>query len=185
MDFKASLFVGKVQDSTANSATRGSSPYKPYAQSLRDPVGYVTNIHSTLHSHQPGGIPLREGGKRGMGPEGRATEQTNISGRESASENPASQTAPLYEPLPTGLIVWPNDKEGAETSSDKTNECQLHHVSPNTEATLVEIFSGPTSNTTRQMWRKGYGMPAMDCTKCPKLDNTLKTQVPKEGKNAS
>ena len=108
----------------------------------------------------------------------------------SRAETPASQTTPLWcdrpldKPLPTGPIVWPDDKEDVETGSDEADGCQLHRVSPTTEASLVEMFSAPASNATRRRWRKAYGMPATDCTKYPKLDNTLKTQVPKEGKDA-
>ena len=39
------------------------------------------------------------------------------------------------------------------------------------------------SNTTRHKWRQTYGMSACDSTKCPKLDTTLRAEVPKACKD--
>lgn len=87
---------------------------------------------------------------------------------------------PLDEPIPTELITWPDD-DPAESERDG---CQLNKVSQETEVLLKEAFSKPVSNGTRRRWRKAYGMPACDNTKCPKLDNTVKAQLPRECKDA-
>jgi hypothetical protein len=65
---------------------------------------------------------------------------------------------------------------------DDTKGCPLYQVSAATEAFLTEAFTNPVPNTTRRRWRRTYGIPATDVTKCPKLDNTLRAQVPKNGK---
>ena len=111
---------------------------------------------------------------------------------------------PLHEPIPTDPIKWDDEEEEAEDTlvdtnrtdeadntetvepletDDDTEGCPLHQVSAATEAFLTEAFTKPIPNTTRRRWRWTYGMPATDMTKCPKLDNTLRAQVPKNGKD--
>ena len=61
--------------------------------------------------------------------------------------------------------------------------CQLHRVSAAKEMLLKEAFSKLEQNGMRCRWRQKYGMPAFENTKCPKLDTTLKAQVPKACKD--
>lgn len=89
---------------------------------------------------------------------------------------------PLDEPIPNEVITWPDD-DPADSEGDEFG-CQLNKVSEETEVLLKDAFSKPVSNGTRRRWRKAYGMPACDSTKCPKLDNTVKAQLPKECKDA-
>ena len=94
---------------------------------------------------------------------------------------------PLDEPIPNDTPVWPDEEDPAleDEPSESTDGCQLHQVSTATGALLKEAFSAVTTNGTRRRWRRVYGMPAVDATKCPKLDGTLKTQLPKEGKDGT
>jgi hypothetical protein len=108
------------------------------------------------------------------------------------------------EPLPNLPDRWEDDEEEeAEHNRDETREqesaevvaeplasdpddaegCPLHQLLASTEAILSEAFCKLVPNSTRRRWRKAYGMPAIDATKCPKLDSTLHTQVPKEGRD--
>ena len=86
---------------------------------------------------------------------------------------------PIDEPIPTDVVTWPN-----EDPTDGEDGCQLHKISDETEAFLESAFTKPVSNSTRRRWRKIHGMPACDSTKCPKLDSTIKAQLPKECKEA-
>ena len=89
------------------------------------------------------------------------------------SETPASQTPrlwcdrPLDELLPTGPLIWPDKDDETEGGDVADNGCQLHRVSKATETFLDEAFLKPVSNATRRRWRKTYGMPATEVTKCP------------------
>ena len=106
---------------------------------------------------------------------------------------------PLNEPLPTDPPRW-DDEDGSEEESsdvgradaadftdpaeaDDADRCPLQRVSASTEKFLQEAFAKPVPNATRRRWRRTYGMPATDVTKCPKLDTTLRPQVPKDGKD--
>lgn len=103
---------------------------------------------------------------------------------------------PLDEPIPQDPPTWPDEEDDLETESraetdlpdlpagdDDTEGCPLHKVSPTTETLLKEAFSKPVANASRRRWRKTFGMPASDMTKCPKLDNTLRPQLPKDAKD--
>ena len=91
---------------------------------------------------------------------------------------------PLDEPLPDGPLIWPDDLEDEPLPVDNVDEgCQLHRISQSTECLLKEAFSKPVANATRRRWRRTHGIPASDHTKCPKLDNTLRAQVPKDCKD--
>ena len=83
------------------------------------------------------------------------------------------------EPPPTDALTWP-DKEDVEDEQG----CQLHKVSARTEALLKDTFGRSVQNSVRRRWKKTYGMPACEQTRCPKLDNVLKSQVPKTCKDA-
>ena len=91
---------------------------------------------------------------------------------------------PLDEPLPRGPLSWPDEDDAADDGTDDADGCQLHRITPATETLLGDAFSKAAPNATRRRWRRTYGMPASDHTKCPKLDATLRPQVPKEGKDA-
>ena len=91
---------------------------------------------------------------------------------------------PLDEPLPREPLSWPDEDDAADDGTDDADGCQLHRVTPATENVLRDAFSKTVPNATRRRWRRTYGMPASDHTKCPKLDATLRPQVPKEGKDA-
>ena len=58
-------------------------------------------------------------------------------------------------------------------------------MSEATGSVLKEAFSRPVANTTRRRWRRTHDMPTCDDTKCPKLDNTVKAQVPNDCKDAN
>ncbi len=73
---------------------------------------------------------------------------------------------------PDELLVWP-----------ETQGCQLHRVSEATKSLLKETFTKSVPNGTRRRWRQAFGMAAFDATKCPKLDATIKAQVPKPCKD--
>lgn len=84
---------------------------------------------------------------------------------------------------PDELLVYPeDDPELIET--DEAQGCQLHRVSAATESQLKDVFAKTVPNGTRRRWRQAFGMPACDATKCPKLDATIKAQVPKACKDA-
>ena len=91
----------------------------------------------------------------------------------------------LNEPIPTNPVIWPDEEDGTpeDEPADDAEGCKLHPVTVATGGLLKESFSNAVPNGTRRKWRRVYGMPAADATKCPKLDGTLKTQVPKEGKD--
>ena len=99
---------------------------------------------------------------------------------------------PLNEPLPDQPLVWPDEDEddrreergAGEEAAEADDGCALHRVSAATETLLDEAFSKTVSNNTRRRWRTVHGMPATDATKCPKLDLTLRPQIPKEAREA-
>ena len=80
--------------------------------------------------------------------------------------------------------MWPDDDDHTVDEGDDNDGCQLHCMSTGTQSLLTEAFAKTVPNSTRRHWRKTYGVPASDMTKCPKLDNTLRTQIPKDGKDA-
>ena len=88
---------------------------------------------------------------------------------------------PLNKPIPTDPPVWPDDEvtDPLAEGRAESDGCQLHRISQPTETLLKDAFSNPVANATRQRWRHTYGMPASENTKCPKLDNTVMTQVQK------
>ena len=114
----------------------------------------------------------------------------------------SSRTKPAGLPrkrLPTDPPRW-DDEDGSEEESsdvgradaadftdpaeaDDADGCPLQRVSASTGKLLQEAFAKPVPNATRRRWRRTYGMPATDVTKCPKLDTTLRPQVPKDGKD--
>ena len=53
-----------------------------------------------------------------------------------------------------------------------------------TESLLQETFTRTALNGTRHKWCEIYGMPSSWFTKCPKLNTTLKSKVPKQSKDA-
>ena len=55
--------------------------------------------------------------------------------------------------------------------------CQLHQVSAHSESLLKEAFGKPVPNRTRCRWRKTHHAR-------PKLESTLRAQVPKACKDA-
>ena len=79
---------------------------------------------------------------------------------------------------PDEVLTWPDDVEPEE------HGCPMHGVSSATEALLKDAFLKTVPNDTRCRWRKQFGMPASDYTKCPKLDTTLKARLPKQCKEA-
>ena len=82
---------------------------------------------------------------------------------------------------PDEVLIWPDDED---LSVHGEQGCQLHRVSPATESLLKEAFSKTVPNGTRRLWREQYGMPASDYTRCPKLDTTIKSRLPKQCKDA-
>ena len=101
---------------------------------------------------------------------------------------------PLDDPLPQGPITWPDEEDdvsapdGGDSTEvaegDDTEGCAEHKVSKKTTSLLHEVFSKPVANATQRRWRQTYGMPALDTTKSPKLDNMFRPQVPKDAKEA-
>ena len=99
---------------------------------------------------------------------------------------------PLNEPLPDLPLVWPDEDEedrreergAGEDTAEADDGCTLHRVSAATETLLDKAFSKPVSNNICRRWRTAHGMPATDTTKCPKLDMTLRPQIPKEAREA-
>ena len=71
-----------------------------------------------------------------------------------------------------------------KTSLDADQGCALFQVSSATELLLKDAFTRTVANGTRRRWREHYGMPASRFTKCPKLDTTLKSKLPKTCKDA-
>ena len=102
----------------------------------------------------------------------------------SENQTPMTSTTPWWQRDPNERLVvdpnedltWPDDTEPEEQG------CPLHTVSSTTEALLKDACSKTVSNDTRRRWRKQFGMPANDRTKCPKLDTTLKARLPKQCK---
>lgn len=111
----------------------------------------------------------------------RAQENARLTPVPSEGETSASQqlqlwcNQPLDELLPTEPFVWPYKDE-----DEKANGCQLHRVSATVEVLLTEGFT----KLTARLWCKTFGMLATEVTKCPRLDNTLKVPIFKDGKDA-
>ena len=77
-----------------------------------------------------------------------------------------------------------DEDSNPSASADNKKGCLLIQVSTATEVILKGAFSEPVPNPTRRRWRKKFGMPTTDTTKCPKLDLMLRTQVPKDRRDA-
>ena len=82
---------------------------------------------------------------------------------------------------PDEILIWPDNED---LSVQGEQGCQLHRVSTATESLLKEAFSKTVPNGTRRRWREQYGMPATDYTRCPKLDTTIRSRLPKQCKDA-
>ena len=77
-------------------------------------------------------------------------------------------------------IVWPDDE-----STDKDNTAQpLVPVSENTVKTITAAFRKLLPNPAGFQSQKGYSFPAVEDTKCLKLDLTIKQNLAKEIKDA-
>ena len=99
----------------------------------------------------------------------------------SENQTPMTSTTPWWQRDPNErLVVDPN--EDPDDTEPEEQGCPLHTVSSTTEALLKDACSKTVSNDTRRRWRKQFGMPANDRTKCPKLDTTLKARLPKQCK---
>ena len=89
-----------------------------------------------------------------------------------------------FVPDPNEVLSWPDDGEDQPEDRDADQGCALFQVSSATESLLKDAFTRTVPNGTRRHWREHYGMPASRFTKCPKLDTTLKSKLPKTCKDA-
>ena len=83
---------------------------------------------------------------------------------------------------PNKVLTWA-DEDDEENNANQSG-CHLYRVSLATESLLRDFFSRSIPNATRRCWRKVCGMPSGRFTKCPKLDTTLKSKLPKQSKDA-
>ena len=84
---------------------------------------------------------------------------------------------------PDELLVHQDGEDPELIGTDEAQGCQLYQVSAVTKSLLKDTFTKTVPNGTRRRWRQAFGMPSCDATKCPKLDATIKAQVPKSCKD--
>ena len=80
------------------------------------------------------------------------------------------------------VLTWPDDRTRSIAKSIKDALC---FMCPRQPSCSLRMRSPELSQTgTRSRWHEHYGMPASKFTKCPKLDTTLKSKLPKHCKHA-
>ena len=73
------------------------------------------------------------------------------------------------------IISWPDNED--------TNGQNLVEVSDTTAELLKSSFTRSLPNATRLALKKGYAVPKVDATKCPKLDRVMRGNVSKNTKD--